>query len=126
MTSTGIAAPPETQTSSADTSASAARRSCSIAAYIVGTPSKTVTRSRSMISSALPASKRGSSVRRPADGDRGVERARLAEGVEERQRAERDGALVEPEQADGRPRRCAAGCSCVSSAPFGVPVVPDV
>ena len=99
MTSTGIAAPPETQTSSADVSVRSACGWLSIAAYIVGTPSKTVTRSRSRISSALPASKRGISVRQPADGDGRVERARLAEGVEQRQRPERHGALVEPEAA---------------------------
>ncbi len=36
-----------------------------MAAYIVGTPSNTVTRSRSRISSALDPSKRGMSVRHP-------------------------------------------------------------
>ena len=37
----------------------------------------------------------------PADREGRVERAGLAEGVEERQRAERDDALVEAEQVDG-------------------------
>ncbi len=64
MTSTGIAAPPETHTRS---DRGVGRRPCSaalsIAWYIVGTPSNTVTLSRSMISSALAGSKRGISVR---------------------------------------------------------------
>ena len=55
MSSTGIAAPPETHTSSVDVSVVAALGWWSIAAYIVGTPSNTVTRSRSMISQRLAA-----------------------------------------------------------------------
>ena len=65
MISTGIAAPPETHTSSEEASVSSACGWWSIAEYIVGTPSKTVTRSRSRTSSALPPSKRGISVRHP-------------------------------------------------------------
>ena len=63
-TSTGMAAPPETHSRSDETSG----RSpvwCSMAAYIVGTPSKIVTRSRWMISRALPGSNLGSSVSVP-------------------------------------------------------------
>ena len=46
-----------------DMSASSAPSACSIPAYIVGTPSKTVTWSRATTSSALAASKRGIRVR---------------------------------------------------------------
>ena len=63
MTSTGIAMPPETQTRSDDVSTSSWPGALSIAWYIVGTPSSTVTWSRAMISSALTGSKRGISVR---------------------------------------------------------------
>ncbi len=63
ITSTGIAEPPEMQVRSEDMSASSAPSACSMPAYIVGTPSKTVTLSRPTTSSALAASKRGIRVR---------------------------------------------------------------
>ena len=62
-----------------------------------------------------------------ADADGGVEPAGLPEGVEQRQRAEQDvllGRLGERRRA--RSRQFSDRLSCVSSAPFGVPVVPDV
>src|SRR5205085_12337287 len=58
-TSAGNDAPPETHTRRVDASNAPRRGWCRIAEYIVGTPWKTVARSRSMISSARPASKRG-------------------------------------------------------------------
>ena len=63
ITSSGIAAPPEAHSSRRDASTSPS--SATMAANMVGTPSKRVTRSRSMISSARPASNRGRSVRQP-------------------------------------------------------------
>ena len=69
---------------------SRSRRGAASREYIVGTPSKTVTSSRSMISSALPGSKRGISVSARAGAIAGVQPARLAERVEQRQRAEHD------------------------------------
>ena len=62
ISSTGIAAPPDMQMRSVEVSVEPARSACSSALYIVGTPWKTVTASRSMISSALSGSKRGSIV----------------------------------------------------------------
>ena len=64
MTSTGIAlAARDADAQRATVSASSWPGALSIAWYIVGTPSSTVTRSRAMISSALTGSKRGISVR---------------------------------------------------------------
>ena len=65
LVSAGIAAPPDTHTFSPDVSAAPASSWWSIAAYIVGTPSNTVTASRWRMASALPASKRGMRVRVP-------------------------------------------------------------
>ena len=62
ISSTGMAAPPDMQMRRHDASVESAESECSIALYIVGTPWKTVTRSRWMISSALSGSKRGSIV----------------------------------------------------------------
>ena len=125
MSSTGIAAPPDTHSSSADTSASAARRSFSIAAYIVGTPSNTVTRSRSMISSALPGSKRGSRVSTPPT-------AIVALSAQVWPKEWNNGSAPSMTARSSIPKRptttstLRSRFSCVSSAPFGVPVVPDV
>ena len=101
MTSTGIAAPPETHTSSAEVS------------VVVGlrvVEHRGVHRRHALEDGhavALEDLQRLAAVeardqrQAPADGDRRVERAGLAEGVEERQRPERDAALVEPEEAHG-------------------------
>ena len=64
--STGSEAPPEMHTRSVAAFAGSAPGRCSIAAYMVGTPSKIVTASRSMMSSALAGSNLGSSVSVPA------------------------------------------------------------
>src|SRR5919106_667860 len=80
MTSTGIAAPPDTHTRSVEQSKPWRPGWPSSAEYIVGTPSNTVTRSRWTISSALPGSNLGISVRQPP---------------------ERHGVAVDPEQAGG-------------------------
>src|SRR5215204_7181158 len=62
MTSTGIAEPPETHSRRLDMSCVPASGECSMPANIVGTPSKTVTLSRSTTDSAFDPSKRGISV----------------------------------------------------------------
>ena len=59
ISSSGIAEPPDMQSRSDEVSKSSRLSECSIALYIVGTPWKIVTLSRSMISSALSGSKRG-------------------------------------------------------------------
>src|SRR5919106_800572 len=64
ISSTGMAAPPELQVRRQDASTESALSACSIALYMVGTPWKIVTWSRSMISSAVSGSKRGSIVTR--------------------------------------------------------------
>ena len=60
-TSTGIAAPAEMQTRNEPRSRSWPAAAPSIAAYMEGRPSKTVTRSAATISNALPGSNLGSS-----------------------------------------------------------------
>ena len=62
ISSAGMAAPPDMQSRSVEVSALSADSAWSIPLYIVGTPWKIVTRSRSMISSAFSGSKRGSIV----------------------------------------------------------------
>ncbi len=79
-----------------------------------------------MISSAFTGSKRGISVSVPAPAIDAFKRARLAERVEQRQRAERDGLRAEVEQSTRDLGSCAGRFACVNSAPFGVPVVPEV
>ena len=120
MTSTGSAAPPDTQRRRQETSKRSRSGWLSRAWYIVGTPSKIVTWSRWMISSALPASKRGIMVRQRADLHRRVEPAGLAEGVEQRQRAEHDVALRAVEQRAARtPRSSCTGCRASARRPSG-------
>ena len=125
-TSTGSDAPPEMHVRSEEVSGRWPRGTASIALYIVGTPRKTLTRSRSIIASALAGSKRGSSVRQaPA-----IRPAFIA--------------AVWPKlwNSGSAPRITSSSVSrisvssfvfaftyrfaCVSSAPFGLPVVPDV
>ena len=76
----------------------------SIAAYIVGTPWKIVTRSRRSTSMALAGSNRGISVS-VAPLDRGVEPARQAEDVEQRQAAHHDVVLADLHDVAGRAAR---------------------
>ena len=125
MTSTGIAAPPDAQTCRLDVSASPASGWWSIAEYIVGTPSNTVTRSRAMISSALPGSKRGIRVSMPPARTQALSPhvcpKEWNSGSAPRTTASSD--------SENRPRAISTlrrRLSCVSSAPLGVPVVPDV
>ena len=126
MTSTGSAAPPDTQRRRQETSNRSRSGWLSRAWYIVGTPSKIVTWSRWMISSALPASKRGIMVRQaptfiaalspqvwPKEWNSGRAPSRTSRSVPS------NSVRTDTSQFLYR-------LSCVSSAPFGVPVVPDV
>jgi hypothetical protein len=80
--STGIAEPPVMQVRNEVMSAPAASGLCSIAAYIVGTPSNTVTLSRPTTASAFPASNRGIRVRHePATTDRQLSDDLLEQGL---------------------------------------------
>src|SRR3954466_13854039 len=80
-TSTGGADPPATQRSIEETSCCSRSGWWSRAVYIVGTPANDDTPSRSMISSALPGSKRGTRVSAPRGREAG--RARRGAGGEE-------------------------------------------
>ena len=124
-TSTGSAAPPETQTRSVDVSATPGP-ALSIATYMVGTPSKTVTRSRSITFSAVAASKRGIRVMQapastavfspqvwPKAWNMGRQPMITSSGL-------RSSRLVAVTEALARM------FAWVSWAPLGVPVVPEV
>ena len=126
MTSTGIAAPPDMHARSEDTSALSRASQLSIAWYIVGTPWKTVTLSRSMISSALAGSKRGIIVRHAPT-------ATAAFRPHVCPKEWNSGSAPSRTSSSRLARACARTSSqflrrlaCVSSAPLGVPVVPDV
>ncbi len=113
------------QTLSDAASYRSASGTCSIAEYIVGTPSNTVTRSRSMISSAWVGSKR-------AISDSIAPDATAAFIAQVWPNAWNSGSAPRTTSSECRPSRSIATCtlrprlSCVSSAPFGFPVVPDV
>ncbi len=126
ITSTGIAEPPEMQVRRLDTSYDEASGALSIPAYIVGTPSKTVTSSRPITSSAFSASKRGISVRqaplstaalrpqvRPKQWKSGRQPITTSSGVSSTRVSAETAALERM-------------LAWVSSAPLGLPVVPEV
>jgi hypothetical protein len=126
MTSTGIAEPPETHSRRLDTSVCSASGACSIAENIVGTPSKIVTLSRSMTDSALAPSNLGIRVRveprstvvfRPQVRPKTWNSGRQPMTTSSVELSSRVSAVV---------RALPARLACVSSAPFGCPVVPDV
>ena len=98
----------------------------SSAAYIVGTPSNTVARSRCDDLERPARVEAREQCQRAAGGERRVEPARLAERVEQRQRAERDGVRRRGRRARPTVSTLRTRLRCVSSAPFGSPVVPDV
>jgi hypothetical protein len=97
----------------------------SIAAYIVGTPSNRVTPSRCTISSALPGSKRASIVRHPPA-------AIVAFSAQVCPNAWNSGSAPRVMARSSMPNSASEASmldrrlAWVSSAPFGVPVVPDV
>ena len=108
-----------------DESVGAAPGWCIMAAYIVGTPSKMVTLSRAIIGSASAGSNRGSRVRQAPVRTAVFSRDRSGRRVEQGQGPEYD--VVRPAWSRSRvtstfPTRL----KWVSSAPLGVPVVPDV
>ena len=125
-TSTGSAAPPETHTRSVAALAGSPSGRYSMAAYMVGTPSKTVTLSRCVMSSALAGSNLGSSVSvaafateafspqvSPNTWNSGRQPMTTLSGVPSSSvRAVTVALPVSP--------------SWVSSAPLGLPVVPEV
>ena len=124
-TSTGSAAPPETQSRNVEVSATSVP-ACNIATYMVGTPSKTVTPSRSITFSAVAGSNRGISVRHAPDTT-----AALSPQVcpklwnSGRQPiTTSSGPISISVVVDTVALRCML--AWVSSAPLGVPVVPEV
>ena len=109
-----------------EVSALAWDRWCSIAAYIVGTPSKMVTLSRPMISRALPASNRGSSVRLPP-----AKIVAFRPQVRPKTwNSGRQPMVTSPGPAFSRVAAVSSALrvrfAWVSSAPLGRPVVPEV
>ena len=95
--------------------------------YIVGTPSKTVTLLASIESRTAWGSKRGISASSEPAADAGVETAGEPEDVEQRQAAHDHvllGLIVISSSV--QTRRLRSRPPWVSSAPFGVPVVPEV
>ena len=72
---------------------------------IVGTPSKTVTRSRWMTSSTLPGSNRGTSDIVPPKPDADVDDAGQPEHVEQRQHGDDDVVVADAEQPARARRR---------------------
>ena len=126
ISSAGIAAPPDMHRRSVEVSAVSAESAWSIALYIVGTPWKIVTRSRAMISSAFSGSKRGSIVTvAPLSTLEFIVHVCPNEwnsGSAPRRTSSLESlARVLPVAAQLRPR-----FAWVSSAPFGLPVVPEV
>ena len=124
--STGSEAPPEMHTRSDAACAGSASGRCSIAAYMVGTPSKIVTASRWMISSALAPSNLGSSVSVPAA-------ATVAFSPQVRPKTWNSGRQpITTSSLLFFSSVCAVSWALrtrpawVSSAPFGWPVVPEV
>jgi hypothetical protein len=126
MISTGIAEPPETHSRRLETSVCPAPSECSMPANIVGTPSKTVTLSRSITCRALAPSNRGMSVSieplrtavlRPQVSPKTWNRGRQPMITSSAVFSMSVSAVV---------RQLPARLAWVSSAPLGCPVVPDV
>ena len=127
ISSAGIAAPPDMQMRSVEQSAPSHDCEWSIALYIVGTPWKSVTLVALDDLERLVGVEARQHGDRRADAHRAVHRAGLAERVEQRQRAEEHVLLAHlAELLATRPASCVDRFACVSSAPFGFPVVPDV
>ena len=99
----------------------------SIAWYIVGTPWKTVTLSRSMISSALAGSKRGI-IDRHAPTATAAFRPQVWPKVWNSGSApsSTSSSVTCAERAAADTSQFLRRFACVSSAPLGEPVVPDV
>ncbi len=126
ITSTGMADPPEMQVRRLDMSYDDASSTCSIPAYMVGTPSKTVTWSRPTTSRAFSASNRGMSVRQAP-----VSTAALSPQVSPKQwKRGRQPITTSSSVSSTRVSALTAALlimlAWVSSAPLGWPVVPEV
>ena len=111
---------------SEEVSTESAASACSSALYIVGTPWKTVTRSRSMISSALSGSKRGSIVTHAP-----VRTAQFIVQVcpnvwNSGSDPSSTSSVLKSPRARTETVQLLCRLAWVSSAPFGVPVVPLV
>ena len=92
---------------------------------IVGTPPNVVALSRSMTSSTLPASKRGTSVMSP----RASIVTFMIEFIPKTWNSGSVATVTSEESASTRSRPTSAAAvmlACVSTAPFGAPVVPEV
>ena len=127
ISSAGIAAPPDMQRRSDEQSALSHDSEWSIALYIVGTPWKSVTRSRSMISSALSGSKRGSIVTvAPTLTALFIVQVWPNEWNSGSAPRSTSSSLDLAELLATTPFEFRYRFACVSSAPFGLPVVPDV
>ncbi len=124
-TSTGSGDPPEMHRFKLETSWASRSGWLSNAEYIVGTPPKVVTWSRSMISSTFPGSKRGTSVIRP----RALTVVFMIEFIPNTWNSGSVATTTESESASTRSRPTSEPQRrflCVSAAPLGVPVVPEV
>src|SRR3954464_979895 len=126
ISSAGIAAPPDMQIRSDEQSALSHDAEWSIALYIVGTPWKRVALSRSMISSALSGSKRGSIVTvAPTLTALFIVQVWPNEWKSGSAPSSTSSLLISPSFCD-TPAELRYRFAWVSSAPFGCPVVPEV
>ncbi len=126
MTSTGIGAPPDMQYLSAERSYSRSDSWWSSAKYMVGTPANTFTRSRSMISNASSGVKRGSSVMVPPAA---IDAFCTTVCPNEWNSGSAPNITSSPPTGTSRGTTTAQLISrfeWVSSAPLGLPVVPEV
>ena len=126
MTSTGIAAPPDMQARSEDTSALSRASQLSIAWYIVGTPWKIVTLSRSMISSALAGSKRGIIDRHAPTATEALRPHVCPKVWNSGSAPSSTSSSVACASVRADSSQFLRRFACDSSAPLGEPVVPDV
>jgi hypothetical protein len=125
MTSTGIAEPPDTQSRSELVSYWSRSGWLSMAWYIVGTPWNTVTLSRWMISSALAGSKRGTIDSSPPTAIVAF-RPQVWPKEWNSGSAPRTTSSAVVWARSIMPWALARRFAWVSSAPLGLPVVPDV
>jgi hypothetical protein len=126
MTSTGIAAPPDTHSRRVPTSALSRPGWLSSAWYIVGTPSKMVTLSRPDDLQRLARLEAGIIVRQAPIFTLALSPQVWPKEWKERQCSQQHVLGLAVEQRPHRDLAVAVEVAWVSSAPFGVPVVPEV
>ncbi len=124
-TSTGSAAPPETHSRSVDVSGAPAA-SWSIPTYMVGTPSNTVTLSRSITRSACAALNREISVRQAPDSTAAFSPQVWPKQWNSGRHPITTSSGPSPSSVVAVTEALRRRLACVSSAPLGVPVVPEV